>query len=139
MLAIDGLKRDRDLLGLQVLSNQPAQDGKPASSLAGEDGAQDLGLLLGSLLVQIDAQRPATLKGIAGNPKVQHKAQTIQPGVPGLSFLDAETQDRLTGDLGRVAPKVAGTCGGAITRFQYVPPHAPRSLRCHDTPPFALC
>ena len=44
MLTIDGLKRDRDLLGLQVLRNQPAQDGKPASSLSGEDGSQDLDL-----------------------------------------------------------------------------------------------
>src|SRR5438093_4048437 len=95
-------------------------------------------MLLGGLLVKVDAQRPATLKGIAGNLKVQHKVQTIQPNVPILPFLDAETQYRLTGDLGRIAPKVAGTRGGAITRFQYVTTHAPRSRRFNNTPPCAL-
>jgi hypothetical protein len=55
--------------------------------------------------------------------------------VPYLTLLDPPPQDYLTGDLGRVAPKIAGTRRGAVTRFHDVTPHAPRSLCWHGDPP----
>jgi hypothetical protein len=56
---------------------QSTQDGGPAASLAGEDGLQGLNLLLVGPLVKIEADRPATLKSIAGHTNVPHYVQAI--------------------------------------------------------------
>src|SRR5262245_42377137 len=133
MLTVHRLKLDGDLLRGELLPDQPAQAGEPATSLAGEDSFQGLDLLRGRALVQIEASGPVTLPEIAWHTYVLHQVQAIQQGVAIEALLDAPSDDHLTEPQSRITRKVARAGHVATARFKGVPPHPPRGARVGRT------